>query len=148
MVINKQSTWLDPEGFEGMALTYFHLVPHICVSESVQHWFRWWLAAYSQKCIWKYRLRNGGHFVQGEMSQTWGPLNVILECRLHATDQIADACHDENNPFSYIIFHAICFDSCFVYTIFPSGRQGRWKVLLILRGQWFIFLRQASRIKR
>ena len=23
---------------------------------------------YSQKCIWKYRLRNGGHYVQGEMS--------------------------------------------------------------------------------
>ena len=23
---------------------------------------------HSRKCIWKYRLRNGGHFVQGEMS--------------------------------------------------------------------------------
>ena len=23
------------------------LVPHICVSESGQHWFRWWLVAYS-----------------------------------------------------------------------------------------------------
>ena len=25
---------------------------------------------HSWKCIWKYRLRNGGHFVQGEMSQS------------------------------------------------------------------------------
>ena len=24
---------------------------------------------HSQKCIWKYRLRNGGHFVRGEMSE-------------------------------------------------------------------------------
>ena len=25
-------------------------------------------AFHSQKCIWKYHLRNGGHFVQGETS--------------------------------------------------------------------------------
>ena len=28
-------------------LTHLPLVPHICVSESGQHWFRWWLVAYS-----------------------------------------------------------------------------------------------------
>ena len=28
-------------------LTYLSLVPLICVSESAQHWFRWWLVAYS-----------------------------------------------------------------------------------------------------
>ena len=77
-------------------LTHLPLVPHICVSESGQHWFRLWLVAYSapshylnqcciivswifrnklqwnfnqntffhsQKCIWKYRLKNGSHFV-------------------------------------------------------------------------------------
>ena len=26
---------------------YLPLVPHICVSESGQHWFKWWLVAYS-----------------------------------------------------------------------------------------------------
>ena len=75
------------------ALTHLPLVLHICVSESGQHWFRWWLVTYSapshylnqwwvirtklqwnlnqnhsRTCIWKYRLQNGGHFVQGEMS--------------------------------------------------------------------------------
>ena len=75
-------------------LTHFPLVPHICVSEMGRHWFRYWLVAYSApshylkqcwvissvkflskyktfhswKCIWKYRLRNGSHFVQWEMS--------------------------------------------------------------------------------
>ena len=28
-------------------LTHLTLVPHICVSEWGQHWFRWWLVAYS-----------------------------------------------------------------------------------------------------
>ena len=28
-------------------LTHLPLVPHICVSESGQHWFRYWLVAYS-----------------------------------------------------------------------------------------------------
>ena len=28
-------------------LTHPPLVPHICISESGQHWFRWWLVAYS-----------------------------------------------------------------------------------------------------
>ena len=28
-------------------LTHLHLVPHMCVSESGQHWFRWWRVAYS-----------------------------------------------------------------------------------------------------
>ena len=87
-------------------LTHLVLVSHICISESGQHWFRWWLLVYSvlshylnrcwvmvnrtlniffsftKKCIWtcwKYRLRNGGHFVQGEMS--WN------NC---STDSIAD----------------------------------------------------------
>ena len=27
--------------------THLPLVPHICVSESDQYWFRWWLVAYS-----------------------------------------------------------------------------------------------------
>ena len=27
--------------------THLPLVPHICVNESGQHWFRWWLVAYS-----------------------------------------------------------------------------------------------------
>ena len=84
-----------------IVLIHLPLVPHICVSELGQRWFRYWLVAYSalshylnqfwvvvngaleqssvkfwskyktfhiRKCIWKYRLRNGGHFVQGEMS--------------------------------------------------------------------------------
>ena len=29
------------------ALTHLPLVPHICVSESGQHWFRWWPVVYS-----------------------------------------------------------------------------------------------------
>ena len=81
--------------------THLPLGLHIFMSESGQHWFRWWLVAYSspshylndhwviinripgnklqwnfnhntkflsQKCIWKYCLLNGGHFVPGEMS--------------------------------------------------------------------------------
>ena len=28
-------------------LTHLSLVPHICVNEPGQHWFRWWLVAYS-----------------------------------------------------------------------------------------------------
>ena len=28
-------------------LTHLPLVPHICFSESGQHWFRWWLVVYS-----------------------------------------------------------------------------------------------------
>ena len=28
-------------------LTHLPLVPHICVSELGQHWFRWWLVSYS-----------------------------------------------------------------------------------------------------
>ena len=28
-------------------LTHLLLVPHICVSESGQHWLRWWVVAYS-----------------------------------------------------------------------------------------------------
>ena len=74
------------------------LVSHICVSESSQHCFGWWLVAYSapdhcsgqcwvivnwkmlqwnfnlnanlfhqRKCIWRYRLRDGGFFAQEEM---------------------------------------------------------------------------------
>ena len=27
-------------------------VPHICVSESSQHWFGWWLVAYSAPGLW------------------------------------------------------------------------------------------------
>ena len=30
-----------------LRLTHLPLVPHICVSDSGQHWFRWWLVAYS-----------------------------------------------------------------------------------------------------
>ena len=62
---------------------------HICVSDSGQHWFRYWLVAcsapnhfeqtsvkflakckffHSRKCIWKYHLRNVSHFVQVKMS--------------------------------------------------------------------------------
>ena len=83
-------------------LTHLPVVPHICVNESGQHWFRSWLVAYSapshylnqcwvidnwtlrnkpqwhfnqkyktlqsRKCICNYRLRNGDHFVHGEIS--------------------------------------------------------------------------------
>ena len=75
----------------GYTLTYLPLLPHICISESGQHWFIWWLGAYSasgllsigplgtnfskilikikkdhqRNCIWKCRLWNGNHFVQG-----------------------------------------------------------------------------------
>ena len=30
-----------------ISLTHLPLVPHICIIESGQHWFRWWLVAYS-----------------------------------------------------------------------------------------------------
>ena len=42
MFRNINSTWLGL-----MLLTHLPLVPHICVSESGQHWFRWWLVTYS-----------------------------------------------------------------------------------------------------
>ena len=32
---------------DAINLTHLTLVPHICVSEPGQHWFRWWLVAYS-----------------------------------------------------------------------------------------------------
>ena len=85
-----------------LLLAHFPLVPHLCVSESGEYWFRQWLVAYSvpshylrqcrvivnwilmnklqrkfnkkyttfhsRKYIRNYRLRNGGLFVQGEMS--------------------------------------------------------------------------------
>ena len=35
----------------GRNLPTLPLVPHICISESDQHWFRWWLVAYSA-IIW------------------------------------------------------------------------------------------------
>ena len=34
-------------GSNNATLTHLPLVPHICISETGQHWFRWWLAAYS-----------------------------------------------------------------------------------------------------
>ena len=36
---------------------------------------------HSQKCIWKYRLRNGGHFVQGEISELryWSIAALLLD---------------------------------------------------------------------
>ena len=33
--------------YQGSGSTHLPLVPHIGVSESGQHWFRWWLVAYS-----------------------------------------------------------------------------------------------------
>ena len=72
-------------------LTHISLVRHMCVNGLGQHCFRYWLVAYSapshyqnqgwvfvnwtlrnktfhsRKCIWKYRQRNHGNFVQGEM---------------------------------------------------------------------------------
>ena len=35
----------------GYTLTYLPLLPHICISESDQHWFRWWLGAYSASAL-------------------------------------------------------------------------------------------------
>ena len=91
--------------------THLPLVPHICVSDSGQRWFKWWLVVYSapthylkqcwvivnwtlrkknpwifsqntkffihKKIIWKYRLRKGGHFVQGSELKQWGKRGYI-----------------------------------------------------------------------
>ena len=45
------------------------LVPHICVSESVQHWFRWWLVAYPAP----------SHYLK----QCWFIVNWTLRNKLH-----------------------------------------------------------------
>ena len=39
------------------------------------------MAIHSWKCIWNYRLRNGGHFVQGEISCTGHGVNPHCGCR-------------------------------------------------------------------
>ena len=41
-----QITWLFCD-LENIVLTHLPLVPHICVSESGQYWFRLWLVAFS-----------------------------------------------------------------------------------------------------
>ena len=106
ILISNSSTPKTNRYFSNCDLTHPPLVPHMCVSESGQHWFRKWLVAYSApshylnqcriivnwtlrnkfqwncnrntnktfrsiKYIWKYRLRNGGHFVRWDGIILW-----------------------------------------------------------------------------
>ena len=74
--------WFPPDGYLShtyntdtismfCSLTHLPLVPHICVSELGEHSVKFWSKCKtlnSWKCIWKYRLRNSCHFVQGNMN--------------------------------------------------------------------------------
>ena len=52
-----------------MYFPHLPLVPHICISESGQHWFIWWLVAYSTT----------SHY----LNQCWVIINWILRNKLH-----------------------------------------------------------------
>ena len=59
--VNIVTTWYN-------ALTHLPLVPHICVNESGQYWFRWWLVAYSAP----------SHY----LNQCWGIVNWTIRNKL------------------------------------------------------------------
>ena len=75
------------------------MTTHLSYSEWARHWFRKWLVAYSApghylnqcwvivkckafhswKCMWKSRLRNCGHLVQGELSEAAVDIRVPFD---------------------------------------------------------------------
>ena len=66
------SNWVPKKHLDGLATFVFNsspLVPHICVSELGQHWFRWWLVAWSAP----------SHF----LNQCWNIVNWALKNKLH-----------------------------------------------------------------
>ena len=102
-------------------LTHLPLVPHICISEPGQHWFRWWLVAcsapsnYLNQCWfivnwtpgWNFIIfiqenayeivvcHDGGHFVQGEINESWTKWPTF--CRQYFQINFHD--------WQYLIFH-------------------------------------------
>ena len=152
------------------------LMPHICVSESGQPWFRLWFVAYSvpshylnqcwvivnwtfrnklhwnfyqntifhsRKCIWTYRLRNGGHFVQGiwvnamlvELAYTFALQYTVCwpattaHCRRHVIQTIipitgaANGLSTSRHPWYY---HLFIIMSALYQCMVPLGRNICW----------------------
>ena len=76
--------WLPCEGF----LTHLPILPHIWVSESGQHWFRWWLVAYwspshhlNQCCViinWTLRDKLQWNFSQNTKNAKYTKLHLKI----------------------------------------------------------------------
>ena len=56
-------------------LSYCHLDPNEQTSVKCQLKYK---NFHSRNCIWKYRLRSGGHFIEGEMRYHWLPMGCVF----------------------------------------------------------------------